>query len=121
MGLFDFLFGKTSPEDSGDSSLDGFCGSGDFHSDFNDGGFMGHDAGSGFDDAGDFGKDGSGFGGSFITYDSSYFKNNDEDRAICEDMFGDRAMNHDIDLEYHYGWENKLNYDTDGYEDEEDW
>lgn len=102
MGLFSFLFGKTSPEDSGDSSLDGFCG-------------------SGFDDAGDFGKDGSDFGGSFITYDSSCFKNNDEDRAICEDMFGDRAMNHDIDLEYHYGWENKLNYDTDGYEDEEDW
>ena len=57
----------------------------------------------------------------FITYDDSYFKNNDEDRAICEDMYGDRAQNHDTDLEFHYGWENKLNYDSDGYSDEEDW
>lgn len=37
------------------------------------------------------------------------------------DMYGDRAQNHDTDLEFHYGWENKLNYDSDGYDDEEDW
>ena len=58
---------------------------------------------------------------SFITYDNSYFKSNDADRAICEDMFADRYHNHDIDLEEHYGWENKFNYDSDGYSDEEDW
>jgi len=49
------------------------------------------------------------------------FDRNDEDRAICEDMFGMKSQNHDADLESHYGWENKLNYDSDGYPDEEDW
>jgi len=49
------------------------------------------------------------------------FDRNDEDRAICEDMFGMRSQHHDADLESHYGWENKLNYDLDGYSDEEDW
>lgn len=49
------------------------------------------------------------------------FRNNDEDRDICEDMFGMAAQNHDADLESHYGWENKLNYDSDGYGDAEDW
>lgn len=49
------------------------------------------------------------------------FDRNDEDRAICEDMFGMRSQNHDADLEAHYGWENKMNYDSDGYADEEDW
>lgn len=49
------------------------------------------------------------------------FDRNDEDRAICEDMFSMRATNHDADLESHFGWENKFNYDSDGYKDEEDW
>lgn len=49
------------------------------------------------------------------------FDRNDEDRANCEDMFGMRAQDHDADIEEHYGWENKLNYDSDGYGDEEDW
>lgn len=45
------------------------------------------------------------------------FDNNDEDRAICEEMFGMKAQCPDVDLEEHFGWENKLNYDTDGYSD----
>lgn len=49
------------------------------------------------------------------------FDRNDEDRDICEDMFAMRSRNHDADLEAHYGWENKMNYDCDGYADEEDW
>ena len=49
------------------------------------------------------------------------FGRNDEDRAICEDMFQMRAHDHDADLESHYCWENKLNYDSEGYADEEDW
>lgn len=36
-------------------------------------------------------------------------------------MFAMRSRNHDADLEAHYGWENKMNYDCDGYADEEDW
>lgn len=27
----------------------------------------------------------------------------------------------DADLKSHFGWENKLNYDSDGYKDEEYW
>ena len=49
------------------------------------------------------------------------FDRNDEDRAICEDMYAMRADDHDADLEDQFGWENVLNYDTDGYADEEDW
>lgn len=49
------------------------------------------------------------------------FNRNDEDRAMCEDMFAMRAHEHDADVESHFGWENKLNYDSDGYSDEEDW
>jgi len=48
------------------------------------------------------------------------FDRNDEERGICEDMYGMHSDNPDADLEYHYGWENKLNYDTDGYSDDED-
>lgn len=57
----------------------------------------------------------------FITYDDSFFKDNDEDLDICEDMFADRNQNPEVDLEEQYGWENKLNYDSDGFSDEEDW
>lgn len=49
------------------------------------------------------------------------FDRNDEDRSICEDMFSMRAHDHDADLESHFGWENKMNYDNEGYSDEEDW
>ena len=49
------------------------------------------------------------------------FDNNDEMRDICEDMFGMHSQNPDADLEEHYGWENKLNYDGDGYSDDDNW
>ena len=49
------------------------------------------------------------------------FDRNDEDRDICEDMFGMKSQNPDADLESHYGWENKINYDGDGYDDSLDW
>ena len=49
------------------------------------------------------------------------FDRNDEDRSICEDMFAMRSHDHDADLKSHFGWENKLNYDSDGYKDEEGW
>ena len=48
------------------------------------------------------------------------FDRNDEDRAICEDMFAMKSQNPDVDLMEHFGWENKLNYDCEGYDDELD-
>ena len=54
-------------------------------------------------------------------YDDSFFKLNDEARADCEEIYSDRAHCHDLDIESHYGWEHKMDYDTDGYSDEEDW
>ena len=48
------------------------------------------------------------------------FDRNDEDRAACEDIFEMRVNDSDADVESHFGWENKLNYDSDGYADEED-
>lgn len=47
------------------------------------------------------------------------FDRNDEDRAACEDIFEMRVNDSDADVESHFGWENKLNYDSDGYADEE--
>jgi len=49
------------------------------------------------------------------------FDKSDEDRAICEDIFADRAADHDFDIRREYGWEHEMNYDSDGYRDEEDW
>ena len=48
------------------------------------------------------------------------FDRNDEDRAFCEDMQQMTSVNPYTDLEEHFGWENKLNYDSDGYGDELD-
>lgn len=50
------------------------------------------------------------------------FDRNDEERAICEDMFSMKVCDDvsDEDLTEHFGWENKLNYDSEGYSDEED-
>ena len=67
----------------------------------------------GLDDSFDMTKDYIGMHGEF--------DRNDEDRAICEDMYQMRALDHDADLESHFGWENELNYESDGYSDEEDW
>jgi len=49
------------------------------------------------------------------------FDRNDEERAICEDMFSMKVCDgvSDEDLTEHFGWENKLNYDSEGYSDEE--
>lgn len=46
------------------------------------------------------------------------FDRNDEDRAYCEDMQQMHSANSDVNLEEHFGWENKLNYDNEGYGDE---
>lgn len=43
------------------------------------------------------------------------FDRNDEDRAYCEDMQQMESCNPDTDLEEQFGWENKLNYDSEGY------
>lgn len=47
------------------------------------------------------------------------FDNNDYDRAINEDIQQFRSGDKDFDAEYHFGWEHKLNYDSDDYPDEE--
>lgn len=49
------------------------------------------------------------------------FDRNDEDRAYCEDMQQMRWANPDVDLEEQFGWENKLNYDSEGYGGDCDW
>lgn len=43
----------------------------------------------------------------------------DEDLAILEDMIQMHSVNPDADLESHYGWEHKIDYDQDG--DNDDW
>ena len=41
----------------------------------------------------------------------------DEDLSILEDMIQMRSANPDADLEEHYGWEHKIDYDQDGGDD----
>lgn len=55
----------------------------------------------------------------YIGMHGEFDKSND-DIATCEDMFSMRSEDKSADLESHFGWENKLNYDTDGYDDEEE-
>ena len=43
----------------------------------------------------------------------------DEDLSILEDMIQMHSVNPDADLEEHYGWEHKIDYDQDG--DNDDW
>lgn len=73
-------------------------------------------------------KSHSGSSGSlFTSMTSDYygkhgeFDSNDRDRAYNEDMFSMRHDDPNSDIEEHYGWENKLNYDSDGYPEEENW
>ncbi len=47
------------------------------------------------------------------------FETSDYERGLCEDMFSMRIEDHDADIESHFGWENELNYESDGYGDEE--
>lgn len=42
----------------------------------------------------------------------------DEDLSILEDMIQMHSTNPDADLESHYGWEHKIDYDQDGYDDD---
>ena len=49
------------------------------------------------------------------------FDRNDEDRANSEEMYAMRSFDHDADTTEHFGWENDLNYDTDDYDEQEDW
>lgn len=51
----------------------------------------------------------------------SLYDREDEQLDILEDMYAMRSQNPDADLEAHYGWDNKLEYDTDGFDDKEDW
>ena len=41
----------------------------------------------------------------------------DEDLSILEDMIQMHSVNPDADLEEHYGWEHKIDYDQDGGDD----
>ena len=41
----------------------------------------------------------------------------DEDLSILEDMIQMRSANPDADLQEHYGWEHKIDYDQDGGDD----
>lgn len=43
----------------------------------------------------------------------------DEDLSILEDMIQMHSVNPDADLEEHYGWEHKIDYDQDG--DNDNW
>ncbi|MBO4570391.1 MAG: hypothetical protein J5699_00510 [Bacteroidales bacterium] len=47
------------------------------------------------------------------------FANNDEDLAIEEEMRQLKSVDHDADLQEHFGWENEMNYDAD--KDDDDW
>ena len=46
------------------------------------------------------------------------FDRNDEDRAIAEDMYAMHSGNSGTDLQEHFGWENDLNYNSDGYDED---
>ena len=41
----------------------------------------------------------------------------DEDLSILEDMIQMRSANPDVDLQEHYGWDHKIDYDQDGGDD----
>lgn len=47
------------------------------------------------------------------------YKRQDEDLSILEDMIQMHSVNKDVDLESHYGWEHKIDYDQNG--DNDDW
>jgi len=48
------------------------------------------------------------------------FDANDRDRAYNEDIEQFRNGDKDFDAEEHFGWEHNLNYESEGYPDEED-
>jgi len=47
------------------------------------------------------------------------FEQSDRERAYNEDIFSFRQEDKNFDASEHFGWEHELNYDSDGYRDEE--
>lgn len=47
------------------------------------------------------------------------FAQNDRERAYNEDILQFRSIDKNFDASEHFGWEHELNYDSDGYRDEE--